>query len=90
MKNTRWKVIWMFEEKRINGLTLDEAAAKAGGYVDYYPGKKFIMDYDYRAASDYCREKGISKADMSEEEWKLFEFDPPLVYPRTRADVWPD
>jgi hypothetical protein len=80
----------MLNEKRINGLTLDDAAAKAGGYVAYHPGKKFILDYDYRAASDYCREKGISRDNMSEEEWKLFEFVPPLVYPRTATDVWAD
>ncbi len=42
----------MFDD-RYNGLTLDEAAAKAGGYVDYVPGRSLILDYDYRAMSDY-------------------------------------
>ena len=69
----------MFDD-RYNGLTLDEAAAKAGGYVAYSPGKPLVMDYDYRAMSDYCRAKGIKPLDLAEAERKLFEFDPPLVY----------
>ena len=62
------------------GLTLDEAAKKAGGYVDYVPGRPMVFDCDYRAMSDYCRKKGIKPLELSEEERKLFEFDPPLVY----------
>jgi len=46
----------MFDDT-YNDLTLDEAAEKAGGYVDYTPGKPIIIDYDYRAMSDYCRSK---------------------------------
>jgi hypothetical protein len=69
----------MFDDK-YKGLTLDEAAAKAGGYVDYAPGKPLIIDYDYRAMSDYCRTKGIKPLDLPEDERKRFEFDPPLVY----------
>ena len=62
----------MFDD-RYNGLTLDDAAAKAGGYVDYYQGKRIDMNHDYRAAIDYCREKGIKTVDMSDEEWEMFE-----------------
>ena len=60
--------------------TLDDAASKAGGYVDYAPGRPMIVDYDYRAMSDYCRVKGIKPIDLPEEERKQFEYDPPLVY----------
>jgi len=69
----------MFDD-RYKGLTLDEAAEKAGGYVDYAPGKLLIIDYDYRAMSDYCRAKGVKPLDLHDEERKLFEFDPPLVF----------
>jgi len=62
----------MFDD-RYNGLTLDDAAAKAGGYVEYHPGKKIVIDYDYRAAIDYCRESGIKTTDMSDEEWEMFD-----------------
>jgi len=75
---------------KYNGISLDEAAENAGGYVAYYPGKKFILDYDYRAMGDYCRERGIKKSDLSDTEMKMFEFDPPLVYPRTMKDIWVD
>ena len=74
----------MFDD-RYNGVTLDEAAAEAGGYVNYYPGKKFVMDYDYHAATIYCREKGIRKTDLTEEEWSMFELNPPLVFPREKG-----
>jgi len=63
-----------------NMATLDDVAAKAGGYVSYTPGKPLIIDYDYRAMSDYCRKKGIKPLDLSEEERRQFAFDPPLVY----------
>ena len=74
----------MFDDT-YNGLTLDEAAEKAGGYVDYTPGKPLIIDYDYRAMSDYCRSKGIKPMELSEEERKMFEYNPPLVY---KCDTW--
>ena len=76
----------MFDDK-YNGLTLDEAAEKAGGYVTYTPGKKLIMDYDYRELSNYCRKKCVEPIDLPEEELKLFRIDPPLVYPRANASV---
>jgi len=66
-----------------NGVTLDEAAYRYGGYVAYYPGKKLIMAYDLRELSRYCREKGVEPIDLSEDELKVFEINPPLVYPRT-------
>ena len=71
----------MFDDK-YNRLTLDEAAAKAGGYVSYTPGKKLIMDYDYRELNQYCRDKGVEPMDLLESELKMFRIDPPLVYPR--------
>jgi len=69
----------MFDD-RYKGLTLDEAAEKAGGYVDYEPGRPLIVDADYRAMSKYCSEKGIKPMDMTEEERKIFLYDEPLVY----------
>ena len=68
----------MFDDK-YNGITLDEAAANAGGYVDYNPGSPVILDYDYRAMSDYCRKKGIKPIDLSENERMQFEYNPPLA-----------
>jgi hypothetical protein len=73
-------------DDRYNGQTLDEVAENAGGYVDYSPGKPLIIDYDYRALSDYCRSKGIKPMDLPEEERKMFEYDPPLVYSRNTWD----
>ena len=67
-------------DDRYNGLTLDEAASQAGGYVDYNQGRPVVFDYDYRALSDYCREKGIKPLDLSEDERRQFEYNPPLVY----------
>jgi len=74
----------MFDD-RYNGLTLDEAAEKAGGYVAYRPNEPLIMDYDYHAISNYCRKNGVNHADLTEEELKQFAFEPPLVYPRSAA-----
>ena len=69
----------MYDDK-YNGLTLDEVAEKAGGYVDYVSGRPLIIDYDYRALSDYCRAKGIKPIELPEEERKQFEYNPPLIY----------
>ena len=58
---------------------IDEIATKAGGYLT--PSKRpFIQDYDYRTMSRYCRDKGVTSDDLTEEELKMFRFDPPLVY----------
>jgi len=65
-----------------NGMTLDDAAAIAGGYVAYTPGKKLVMDYDYRELSKYCRERGVEPLDLPDDELAMFRIDPPLVYPR--------
>ena len=59
---------------------LDDLAAKYGGYVDYVPGRPVIIDADYRAMSKYCREKGITSFDLTDEEYAMFAYDPPLVY----------
>ena len=67
-------------DDKYKGLTLDEAAEQAGGYFDYVSGNPLIMDFDYHAMSDYCRAKGIKPLDLPEEECKMFELDPPLVY----------
>jgi len=69
----------MFDDRH-NGLTLDEAAEKAGGYVDYNPNRPLVVDTDYRAMSRYCIEKGIKPRDLTEEEYKTFLYGEPLVY----------
>ena len=76
----------MFDDN-YKGLTLDEAAAEAGGYVVYTPGKKLVMDYDYRELSKQCREKGVEPIDLTEDKLKVFEINPPLVYPRTYSET---
>jgi len=35
---------------------------------------------DYHTMSNYCRDKGIKPSDLTEEEYKLFQYDEPLVY----------
>jgi hypothetical protein len=69
---------------------LDEAAARAGGYLAK-PSFPLIIEYNYPAMTKYCRKKGVSKMDLTEEELKQFEYDPPLVYPKKidnpRADA---
>jgi hypothetical protein len=58
---------------------LDEAAAQAGGYLAT-PKRPLVIEYDYRAMTHYCREKGVSKMELSPEELKRFEYAEPLVY----------
>jgi len=62
----------MFDD-RYNGLTLDDAAAKAGGYVDFRPNENRIVDYDFHAVINYCKKKGIEKSELTPEEWDMFE-----------------
>ena len=70
----------MLSEKEKRGWdALDEAAMKAGGYLAK-PKRPLIIEYDYRAMTVYCREKGISKTDLTEDELKMFEYKEPLVY----------
>ena len=66
-----------FDKRALNAL--DEAAERAGGYLAP-PKRPFIQDYDYRMMSRYCRDKGVTSDDLTEEELKMFRFDPPLVY----------
>ena len=54
------------------GLTLDEAAEKAGGYLAY-PSNGH-MDADYHAMSLYCKKKGIKPRDLTDEEYDSFLF----------------
>lgn len=58
---------------------LDEAAMRAGGYLAK-PKRPLVIEYDYRAMTKYCREKGISKMDLTQDELKMFEYAEPLVY----------
>jgi len=57
---------------RYNGLTLDETAEKAGGYVTY-PNDS-TMEADYHSMSNYCRERGIKPIDLTEDEYEMFLF----------------
>ena len=58
---------------------IDEIAEQAGGYLAA-PKRPLIVDYDYRAMAKYCHEKGISNADLTDDEIKMFKYDEPLVY----------
>jgi len=68
----------MYDDK-YKGLSLDDAATIAGGYVEYNKGE-LLIDCDYRALSDYCKEKGIKPLDLSDKERSMFEYNPPLKY----------
>ena len=65
---------------------IDELAQKYGGYVDYVPGRPRIVDADYRAMSKYCKEKGISSFDLTDEEYAMFAYDPPHIYGNVKFD----
>lgn len=67
------------EEKIRSWDELDAAAERAGGYLSP-PKRPLIIDYDYRAMSKYCKEKGIRHTQLTEDELRLFEYDTPLVY----------
>jgi hypothetical protein len=70
----------MLSEKEKRGWdAIDEEAVKTGGYLAT-PKRPLIIEFDYRAMSNYCREKGISKMDLSEDELKIFEYAEPLIY----------
>ena len=58
---------------------LDDAAERAGGYLAN-PRRPLIIEYDYRAMTIYCLERGISKMDLTEEELRMFEYNEPLIY----------
>ena len=67
------------EEEKRGWDALDEAAVRAGGYLAP-PKRPLVIDYDYRAMTKYCREKGVSKMDLTEDELKKFEYAEPIVY----------
>ena len=70
----------MLSEAVLRGWdALDEAAVRAGGYLAT-PKRPLVIEYDYRAMSNYCREKNISKMDLTEDELKMFEYNEPLIY----------
>ena len=69
----------MFDDAK-EELSLDAAAENAGGYVDYVPGRPLIIEADYRALSNYCRERGVRPSDLTEDEYRVFLYDEPLVY----------
>jgi hypothetical protein len=70
----------MLSEAEIRGWdALDEAAARAGGYLAT-PKRPLVIEHDYRAMSRYCTAKGINPMDMTEDEQKMFEYAEPLVY----------
>jgi len=58
---------------------IDEAAIRAGGYLAN-PKRPLMLEYDYRAMTKYCREKGVSKMALTENELKQFEYAEPLIY----------
>ncbi len=66
------------ETERRAAIELDELAEKAGGYLKFC--RPLTIEFDYREMTEYCRKKGVSKMDLSEDELKLFEINPPLVY----------
>ena len=70
----------MLSESVLRGWdALDEAAVRAGGYLAT-PKRPLVIEYDYRSMTKYCREKNISKMDLTEDELKMFEYDEPLLY----------
>ena len=70
----------MLNDKQKRGWDkLDDAAVRAGGYLAN-PKHPLVIEYDYRAMTKYCREKGILKVDLTEKELKQFEYDEPLIY----------
>ena len=67
------------EDEKRGWDALDEAAERAGGYLAT-PKRPLVIEYDYRAMTIYCLEKGISKMDLTEDELKVFEYSEPYVY----------
>lgn len=50
--------------------TLDDAADRAGGYVDFFFDQG--THYDYRKIIEYCKKKGIEPQDMTLRELGQF------------------
>lgn len=59
----------MTEQERKDWDALEEAAEKAGGYVDPQPSD---IHYDLRAIAKFCKEKGIEPLDMTLRELNQF------------------
>jgi hypothetical protein len=74
--NKEW---WQTEEGRRANAEMEEAAERAGGYVAP-PKHPIVIEYDYRAMSKYCCDKGIKPMELTEDELKMFLYDEPLVY----------
>jgi hypothetical protein len=75
-----WMVMLMLSDFERRGWNkIDEVAERTGGYLAT-PKRPLVIEYDYKAMTVYCKEKGISKMNVTEEELKMFEYDEPLVY----------
>ena len=40
-----------------------------------------VVEADYRAMSKYCVKRGITSDELTDEEYSMFLYDEPLVYP---------
>ena len=70
----------MLNEDKIRAWdAIDSAAVKAGGYLKV-PKRPLVIEYDYRTMTKYCKNKGISKMELTTEELRLFEYSEPLIY----------
>ena len=69
----------MFDDEK-DELSLDAAAEDAGGYVDFVFGRPLVIETDYRALSNYCRERGVRPSDLTEDEYRVFLYNEPLIY----------
>ena len=65
----------MFDDK-YKGITLDEAAYEAGGYVACSSGERNIVEYDMRELSRYCRERNVEPFELSDNELIRFLIHP--------------
>ena len=65
---------------KYKGLTLDEAAERAGGYVKK-PTFPTILEYDIRGLTDYCIEHGLDLENPPKKVMEQFSYkEEPLVY----------
>ena len=60
----------MSEKDLENMKALDDAAEKAGGFVDFGIDKN--THFDYRKITEYCKKKGIQPIDMTVRELNRF------------------
>ena len=66
------------EQEKRGWEEIDRAAMKAGGYV--CRPHPLVIEADYRAMSKYCAERGIEPIDLTDEEFKRFQYGEPFVY----------